>query len=101
MLTCDMTCDACFYGQESYFQEPIAGRTKAGVETWTEEVMMSSVVCKAEPVHKIISRQCGDTWKPDIIAEPEYHTCGRGRWWEGGKWIRLIDAEDAGLEQED
>jgi hypothetical protein len=89
-----MTCETCFYSYDSYFQEPIAGRNKAGEEVWTDEVMMSSVICHADPQPKFVSIHCREGAGPDIYAEPEYHSCGRGRWWENGKWIRLIDAED-------
>jgi hypothetical protein len=100
MLTCEMTCETCFHSHDSFFQEPIAGRDKAGVECWTEEVMMSSVICKAEPTPKFVSIHCRDGAGPDIYAEPEYHTCGLGRWWEDGKWVGLLNAEDAGLEDD-
>jgi len=99
MLTCDMTCETCFHSDGTYFKEPISGRSAAGEEVWTEDcdVFMASVICKAEPTHKFISIHCRDGAGPDVYAEPEYHTCGLGHWWEKGKWLRLMDAEDVGM----
>ena len=92
-----MTCPTCFYSQESYTQEPISGRSKEGVEVWTEgcDVLMSSVVCHAEPKPLFISMHNGSDFRTDVMAEPEYHRCGRGRWWDSsGKWVRWIDGEE-------
>lgn len=98
MLECDMTCVNCFYSGESYFQEPVYGRTSEGEEMYADGVFVSSVICSEGPVPHYISLQpCQDIngSSNQIYEEPEYHRCGRGRWWENGKWIKWIDAEDS------
>jgi hypothetical protein len=97
MKDCEMTCISCFHSGDSYVQEPISGRSKAGEEVWTEDcdVLMSSVICRAEPNPKFISMHCPDYGCPDVRAEPEFHKCGMGRWWNSGRWIQLFDAEDS------
>ena len=63
MQESEMTCDTCFYNGLRDRIEPSA-----------------HVQCRAEPDHRLFN--------------PNYKwRCGRGRWWENGKWIRWIDKE--------
>ena len=96
-FTYSYNCTNCFHSHESYIQEPISGRSKAGIEVWTEEcdVLMSSVVCHAGPQPLFISKHNGDNFRTDVQTEPEFHLCGQGRWWKDGKWMTLVEIENS------
>lgn len=96
MKTLDMTCANCFYSQESYAQVTLYGRTKEGVATKVDDIYSSSAICHVNPKPLLISQDCGESVVPDVHTEPEYHSCGQGRWRnEEGDWVGLIEAEDA------
>ncbi len=85
----EMTCVNCFYSDDSYEKEIIEGRDENGVEVEAEGVYNSFVVCKVEPVHRVVSKIDGD-----ISQEPEYHKCGHGKWWDGAEYIGWINREE-------
>ena len=75
-----MVCSRCFYSHQTFDEDGLNSEY---------------CFCYADPKPILIAEVIIDgTDLPDILARPSYHRCGRGRWWENGKWIRWIDRED-------
>lgn len=79
MRQCDMVCIKCLFAHDYSNNE--------------ENEM--GIVCKSDPTWKLISETKIDNEFPDIDDDPNYHTCGHGKWVdENGEIIGYLDAED-------
>ena len=88
----EVNCTTCFYSQESTEYNSAVGRVD-GVESESETVVNESCTCFEGPDPLLISEQMVDGIVPDVLMEPSYHKCGRGRWWKNGKWVKWIDID--------
>lgn len=94
MLDVDMVCANCFYSQETADKEVAYGRTSAGQLIEVDGIFWPYCYCYAEPVAKLVSEYVIDGSCPNVLADPYYYKCGRGRWWKEGKWVLWLDREE-------
>lgn len=92
METCDMVCWHCFYGFQDV-NEPLKEMLK---EEELEDHPHHQIICNYLPEPKMIATYASSPDRPDILADPHFHTCGCGRWYDEVEkvWLRLHEAED-------
>lgn len=93
MLDIDMVCSKCFYSHNTYTESPVRGRSQDGVQSESESVYLDYCLCYADPRPQLVSIHTIENDPPDILAEPTFHKCGRGRWFDPRekKWVKWID----------